>query len=213
MCRSFPGNADSLASMALATVGFLLFLQLCIVVFPRRSLRVHRVLIQSRPSLCPSAVSGSHQLKLERLVYKTLTDGPVWMWDIAVGFRFRCEECNGFGPLGFLKKWPLVVFQSSFCSLENQRQSNIWDEILPFPLPHVQRELPLLRWNTSPPYAPCSEGAPFINSAMLRTAATCRLLQFHQGFTLITNSTAEGARLLVDLRLHKSAFNGKMLLP
>lgn len=111
MCRSFPGNADSLASMALATVGFLLFLQLCIVVFPRWSLRVHRVLIQSRPSLCPSAVSGSHQLKLERLVYKTLTDGPVWMRDIAVGFRFLCEECNGFGPLGFLKKWPLVVSQ------------------------------------------------------------------------------------------------------
>lgn len=38
---------------------FELFLQLCTVVFPKRSPRVHRVLIQSRPS----AVSGGHHLK------------------------------------------------------------------------------------------------------------------------------------------------------
>lgn len=181
--------------MALDTVGSLLLLQLCIVVFPRRSLRVHRVLIQSRPSLCPSAVSGGHQLKLERLLYKTLTDGPVWMWDIAFGFRFCCEECNGFGPLGFVKKMTFGGFSVRFLQ------------------PGESAAVQHLRWNTSFPSAPCSEGAPFINSAMLRTAATCRLLQFNQGFTLTTNSTAEGARLLVDLRLPKSAFNGKMLLP
>lgn len=47
------------------------------------------------------------------------------MRGIAFGFRFNCEECNGFGPLEFVKKMTFGGFSVKFLQPVASEESNI----------------------------------------------------------------------------------------